>query len=658
MPAISSFATGDLLPIVDVSEISASDKNKSVTFGELFRNVLGGSASAPSIAFTGDQNTGIYSPGADQVAVATNGTGRLFVDASGNVGVGTSSVNALLEVNNSTAGGEVQRIEGNYSGSGSVILTNWRRAGGSVAAALKYNDDSSPLCMSIGTTTSHEFRIRTADTDAITIDTSQRVGIGTSSPNYKLEVAPDANRSFAVDTDGSFSLVLRNTATNAGADLAFDTKDSLQFKSNGDTKVTILNTGRVGIGTTSPGELLSLSQDVTTEANLLSLTGTSLGDGEKIFATFKRGTVNLARVGAEVGAGGTAGQLIFETAISNTSTERARIDSSGRLLVGTSSARTLGVSGITPQVLLEGTSGSLSTLSAVRNSNSSAGPNLVLGKSRSATVGGSTVVQDGDELGNLEFYGADGTQLIYGARIAAQVDGTPGANDMPGRLVFSTTADGASSPTERMRINASGQTLIGKTSDTLSTPGWAIDGGSFIGRGQLTCGSSGAPILRLNHTGGAGTEYVVESWKNGTQVGSISVTASATSYNTSSDYRLKENVTLLTGATDRLKQIPVHRFNFIADPDTVVDGFLAHEAQAVVPECITGTKDEVDDDGNPVYQGIDQSKLVPLLTAALQEAIGRIETLEGMVAVNNITIDEQQHQLSTLAARLTALESA
>jgi hypothetical protein len=87
MPAISSFATGDLLPIVDVSEISASDKNKSVTFGELFRNVLGGSASAPSIAFTGDQNTGIYSPGADQVAVATNGTGRLFVDASGHVGL-------------------------------------------------------------------------------------------------------------------------------------------------------------------------------------------------------------------------------------------------------------------------------------------------------------------------------------------------------------------------------------------------------------------------------------------------------------------------------------------------------------------------------------------------------------------------------------------
>jgi hypothetical protein len=108
----------------------------------------------------------------------------------------------------------------------------------------------------------------------------------------------------------------------------------------------------------------------------------------------------------------------------------------------------------------------------------------------------------------------------------------------------------------------------------------------------------------------------------------------------------------------RLQQLKPSRFNFIADPAKTVDGFLAHEAQAVVPECVTGEKDAVDDDGNPVYQGIDQSKLVPLLTAALQEAIGRIETLEGMVAVNNITIDEQQHQLSTLAARLTALENA
>jgi hypothetical protein len=117
-----------------------------------------------------------------------------------------------------------------------------------------------------------------------------------------------------------------------------------------------------------------------------------------------------------------------------------------------------------------------------------------------------------------------------------------------------------------------------------------------------------------------------------TSVGSIATTASATAFNTSSDYRLKENVVPLTGAIDRVNDLQVHRFNFIADPDKTVDGFIAHEAQAVVPECVTGTKDAVDADGNPVYQGIDQSKLVPLLTAALQEAIARIETLETEVA--------------------------
>ena len=137
-------------------------------------------------------------------------------------------------------------------------------------------------------------------------------------------------------------------------------------------------------------------------------------------------------------------------------------------------------------------------------------------------------------------------------------------------------------------------------------------------------------------------------------VGTIIMNASSTTYNTTSDYRLKENVTDITDGITRVKQLSPKRFNFIADTDTTVDGFLAHEAATVVPEAITGTHNEVetwkeheelpegvsagdnklDDDGNtiPVYQGIDQSKLVPLLTAALQEAIAKIETLETKVA--------------------------
>lgn len=114
-------------------------------------------------------------------------------------------------------------------------------------------------------------------------------------------------------------------------------------------------------------------------------------------------------------------------------------------------------------------------------------------------------------------------------------------------------------------------------------------------------------------------------------IGSITRNAAGTSvaYNTTSDYRLKTNIEPLTAAVARLLQIPVHRFNWLADPTAPkVDGFLAHEAQAIVPECVVGTKDEVDAEGKPKYQGIDQSKLVPLLLAAVQELAARVAALE------------------------------
>jgi hypothetical protein len=119
---------------------------------------------------------------------------------------------------------------------------------------------------------------------------------------------------------------------------------------------------------------------------------------------------------------------------------------------------------------------------------------------------------------------------------------------------------------------------------------------------------------------------------DGTEVGSIVSGSSSTGYNTSSDYRLKENVTAISDGITRLKTLKPYRFNFKNDTTKpIVDGFFAHEVTAV-PEAITGTKDQVDADNNPVYQQIDQSKLVPLLTAALQEAVAKIETLETKVA--------------------------
>lgn len=185
---------------------------------------------------------------------------------------------------------------------------------------------------------------------------------------------------------------------------------------------------------------------------------------------------------------------------------------------------------------------------------------------------------------------------------------------------------------ERARIDSSGNLLVGTTDNQMHV---ATSGGgvNLLPSGRVYAASteagSGSPgnFNRISTDGAA-----VALRRNGAVVGTISVTTTATAYNTSSDYRLKENVVPLAGAADRLAQIPVHRFNFIADPDTTVDGFLAHEVQAIIPEAVTGEKDAVDADGKPVHQGIDQSKLVPLLTAALQEALTEIQDLKARVA--------------------------
>ena len=141
-------------------------------------------------------------------------------------------------------------------------------------------------------------------------------------------------------------------------------------------------------------------------------------------------------------------------------------------------------------------------------------------------------------------------------------------------------------------------------------------------------------IILSNAYAASGTNATMISFRDGpgNERGAIKVSNnSSTAYLTSSDYRLKENATVLSDGITRLKTLKPYRFNFIAEPDRTVDGFFAHEVTAV-PEAISGTKDEVDSDNKPIYQGIDQSKLVPLLTAALQEAIAKIETLETKVA--------------------------
>lgn len=191
----------------------------------------------------------------------------------------------------------------------------------------------------------------------------------------------------------------------------------------------------------------------------------------------------------------------------------------------------------------------------------------------------------------------------------------------------------------RMRIASGGEVNIGSAS---SVPNGANS------QTRLTVRQNqGTDAVFIDRTADIDSNYrdLVRFARNGTTVGQIKARNNAVQYNTTSDARLKENVEDMTGAIDRVKTLKPKRYSWIGDELDApnIDGFLAHEAQTVVPDAVSGTHNEVDDDGNPVMQGIDQSKLVPLLTGALQEAIAKIETLET--------------EMTALKARVTALEA-
>jgi len=227
-------------------------------------------------------------------------------------------------------------------------------------------------------------------------------------------------------------------------------------------------------------------------------------------------------------------------------------------------------------------------------------------------------VSGGNSRINILSSTSDASQLQFG----------DAANSQVGRLYYEHSDNSLrihTNDTECWRISSSGrQSYNGSTASAHAT---------FVGE----VAASGYRALAFERTVGGG------------EVGTIVANASTTSYNTSSDYRLKENVVPMTDSIDRLKELKPSRFNFIADADNTVDGFLAHEVSDYVPEAISGEKDamttevlyvegdelpegknigDVKEASAPDYQGIDQSKLVPLLVSALQEAITRIETLE------------------------------
>jgi hypothetical protein len=582
-----------------------------------------GSASTPSVIFdASDPNTGLYSPGADQVAVATNGTGRLFVDANGNVGLGTATTNwSLLD--------------------GLIVQTGNGYAGINIASSSA--TDNAYLAFGYGTTAAEQFSasigrvgnntlvLGTNNAERLRITSAGLVGIGTSSPSKTLDVNGSFRQlggEFIIEPTASNTVVsiTPQTSTNGailrftnGSTTSYFGKENstggytwssggtayatvisaygstapIQFGHNSPS-VTLDSSGRVGIGTTSPGVPLEVNGNAS--ASNFSVPDTN-------FIGFGSYTAYLS--------GSSASNFInFSTG----STERARIDSSGRLLVGTSS-----------------TSKDFSAVFQGNSADATGGANLLLARGTSSPA-------DGSAIGYLSFTDSNHNTA---ALIQAQRDGgtwDSGASQ-PGRLVFSTTANGAGSPTERMRINAVGAlkaSLDGTYESATSSYHELRTQGSGDWIAYFTQTSASSPngvVIKYSaaapNTSGSTFLYCEDTVGLKASIRSNGGIANFTANDANlSDRNVKKDIGPAGDTWDCVRQWEIVNYRYKDQPD-VSDlniGVIAQQVAESCPEVITVFEEAKDD--QPERLGVKEQQMYWMAIKALQEAQVRIEQLE------------------------------
>jgi hypothetical protein len=474
------------------------------------------------------------------------------------------------------------------------------------------------------------FRHPDGTDDNITLDSSGRVGLGTSSPAAKLDVS--GNVQFG--DGGGFDMNANGTRW--------------QFSLAGTERMRIDSSGRVGIGTTAPSQLLELN-GASNPCLLIKDTTNNV-----IAYTFADDSV------ANFGSA-SAHPVVFR--INNT--ERARIDSSGRLLVGTSTARSnfFNTASSAPQQLqVEGASGNTCSLSSICSVADTSGGRLLLAHQRSGHIGGNTILNSGDQAGYITFQGNDGGEFVECASIEAVVDGTPGANDMPGRLVFSTTADGASNPTERMRIASNGTVGIGQPNNNLvrlALTGQTSDNTAYTFAYYNTSGTT----LHYTRNDGVLCTGVASNSPYNLTTGAganVHVDGNGILYRSTSSIRFKTNIESLEDSyADAILNIePVwYRSTAPGDevhPDWSYYGFIAEDVAKIDPRLVFWKTHEAgqDENGTPTFTPLDE----PIAEGVQYDRF--VPHLLNLIKRQKEQIEAQGAAIAALEARLSALESA
>jgi hypothetical protein len=390
-------------------------------------------------------------------------------------------------------------------------------------------------------------------------------------------------------------------AANGGATLGDGSGDALTINSsavsipnglNFGSNNLVLSGGNVGIGISSPLSRLHVS---TATSEIVS----------RYIASANSSSFNLY---------GDSGTTVFPFIGSNGNaltfgaygtSERMRIDSSGNVGIGTTTSTAY--SNYVNNTVFR-------TVSSVSDSSTSSGSNI-----------GQLAIDNIDTTTNnyskLAFTTSDGGNRVVASGIYTQVTARTSGNFVSSNMQFWTGTTG-SPPAERMRIDSSGNLLVGTTSNTINANGFIAQSD---GVAKVT--STSDPLI-VNRRSSTGT--LVLFYNDSVLKGSISTNGSTVSYNTSSDYRLKENIAPMTGALATVSALKPVTYNWKEDGSSG-QGFIAHELQEVVPECVTGEKDAVDAEGNPKYQGIDTSFLVATLTAAIQELKAEVDALKAQI---------------------------